>query len=320
MKNILYIITASKFLQYFTDFVIHKQQLGFTVNTYMIENIGNGTFNDIKSFLDGESDKVQDDYYVLLGGDMSIVPSDLVVYPSGCRGTDSSYALSHCGNWWRSVGRFPAMDENQIANMCKAAISYEKQRNFNYGDSLMAIAATVPNISAAEELFKMVGSSIKTLSEFYTDRNSIDQIIDRINGNVDEFINYMGHGASYAWKMRKLPSDTEFEEFTSDDIPEFNFKQPHVLSWACHTADILNIKCLGSKFLKKGTVSFWGACAVTWGGENRNMANTFWTNYIAANCPSHIGELYLTIYKQYWGSAQGCKRYMLLGDPTLQIK
>lgn len=295
--------------------------MGFTVNTYMVENIGNGTFNDIKSFLDGESDKIQDDYYVLLGGDMSIVPSDLVVYPiKGCRCTDSSYALSNNAMWWRSVGRFPAMDENQIDNMCKAAISYESSRNFNYGDSLMAIAATAPNISAAKKLVTLLRPSIRTLSEFYTDRNSIDEIIVRINANADEFINYMGHGESAAWQMRKFPSLDKFDYFTYDDIPEFKLKQPHVLSWACNTADISNIKCLGSKFLKKGAVSFWGACAITWGGENRNMANTFWTNYIAANCPSHIGELYLGIYKKYYKTTRGCKRYMLLGDPTLQIK
>lgn len=57
MTNILYIITPSLFLQYFTDFIIHKQTLGFQVNTYMLENIGSGNFDDIMSFLDAESEK-----------------------------------------------------------------------------------------------------------------------------------------------------------------------------------------------------------------------------------------------------------------------
>lgn len=146
MTNILYIITPSLFLQYFTDFIIHKQTLGFQVNTYMLENIGSGNFDDIMSFLDAESEKINDDYYVLLGGDIQHIPSDFVNYPKGFRYTDSSYARSRNRLHWRIIGRFPASDENQIRKMCATAISYESLP-IAYSDSLLMVAATIPNIT-----------------------------------------------------------------------------------------------------------------------------------------------------------------------------
>lgn len=320
MKNILYIITPSRFLQYFTEFIIHKQQLGFTVNTYMVENIGNGTFGDIKAFLDKESEKIQDDYYVLLGGNATLVPSDIVVYKTkGARYTDSSYSRSKDGAHWRSVGRFPANDENQIKNMCATAISYE-EHSISYLDSVTMIAATKGNIQKTKNISVGLKVQMASVTECYTDTEGRNEIIDHINANTDCFINYMGHGASDSWCLKILPSSI-FENITSDDIPKFVFRYPHILSWACNTADIGNIKCLGTQFLKNGAVSFWGACGITWGNENRQMAEDFWNAYKdTTNCPEHIGEIYLALYKRYSGTYKGCLRYMLLGDPTLKIK
>lgn len=320
MQNILYIITPSRFLQYFTEFIIHKQLLGFTVKTYMVENIGNGTFGDIKAFLDKESEKIQDDYYVLLGGNATLVPSDIVIYKTkGARYTDSSYSRSKDEAYWRSVGRFPANDENQIKNMCATAISYE-ERPISYLDSVTMIAATNGNIQKAQSISVGLKTKMRSINECYTDTVGQLDIINFIKANTDCFINYMGHGSSDGWSLRVLPS-SKFEKITSDDIPEFVFRYPNVLSWACNTADIGNIKCLGTQFLKKGAVSFWGACGITWGNENRQMAECFWNIYTdTTNCPEHIGEIYLTIYKRYSNTYRGCLRYMLLGDPTLKIK
>lgn len=322
MQNILYIITPSRFLQYFTEFIIHKQLLGFTVKTYMVENIGNGTFGDIKAFLDKESEKIQDDYYVLLGGNATLVPSDIVIYKTkGVGYTDSSYSRSKDGAYWRSVGRFPANDENQIKNMCATAISYEK-RPISYLDSVTMIAATKGNIQKAKDISVelKVQMQMASVTEYYTDTKGRDEIISHINTNTDSFINYMGHGASDSWCLKVSPS-LIFEILTSDDIPKFVNRYPHILSWACNTADIGNIECLGTQFLKKGAVSFWGACGITWGNENRQMAGDFWNTYKnATNCPEHIGEIYLALYKRYSATCKGCLRYMLLGDPTIKIK
>lgn len=320
MKNILYIITPSRFLQYFTEFIIHKQKLGFTVNVYMVENIGKGSFDDIKAFLDKESEKIRDDYYVLLGGNATLVPSDMILYKkNGVRNTDSSYSCSTNGLYWRSIGRFPANDERQIKNMCTTAMVYEEHQ-ISYLDNVMLVAATNPNINKAKTLSKNLKKQIASVTECYTNTEGRNEIIDHLKASISCFINYMGHGASDKWCLRVLPTP-EFEHITYDDIPEFICRYPHILSWACNTADIGNMKSLGSQFLKKGAVSFWGACGITWGGENRQMVDDFWSIYSDENkCPNHIGEIYLILYKRYFNSYKGCQRYMLLGDPTLKIK
>lgn len=320
MDNILYIITPSKFLQCFTDFIIHKQNINFAVSTYMLENIGNGTFDDIMTFLDAESERIHKDYYVLLGGNATLVPSDIVVYDKkGARYTDSSYARSRNGIYWRSVGRFPANDENQIKNMCKVAISYESQQ-ISYLDSVMMIGATNKNIIEAQYISANIKSKISSVTECYTNSIGRYDIIEQIEANSHCFINYMGHGSSDKWSLRSLPSSA-FEHITFDDIPELVFRSPHILSWACNTADIGNIHCFGNQFLKKGAVSFWGACGITYGNSNRVMARYLWNQYTDnTKCPNHIGELYLALYQEYLDIYKGCRRYMLLGDPTLKIR
>lgn len=322
MKNILYIITPSEFLQYFTDFIIHKQSLGFTVNTYMLENIGNGTFSDIKNFLDAESKKIEDDYFVLLGGDASLVPSDIIDSEYGKRNSDSSYYCSQDGSHWRSVGRFPASDGDQISQMCSTAILYDNNP-IAYKESLLMIAATKDNIEKTNKLSELLKQKISSVTTSCTNKEGLSEITDRIKADTSCFINYMGHGMSCAWNLRIYSGGkkVKLENFKSVDIPKFIFSPPHILSWACSTANIANPMCLGCCFMKKGAASFWGACAGTFGIANRSMAEHFWKIYTedGFQCPQHLGEIYLQIYKCH-NRLKGCKRYMLLGDPTLRIR
>lgn len=316
MKNILYIITPSRFLQYFTEFIIHKQQLGFTVNTYMVENIENGTFEDIKAFLDKESEKVQDDYYVILGGDGNLVPGKSILRKS-IRFKDSEYACNDSGQYWRSVGRLPASDEQEIEDMCNCAINYET--NFvSYLKSVLMIAATNNNIKESASIARKMHPIIQDINEQYTTTIGKFEILDSLRANIESFINYMGHGGSDKWTLRH--KGKFLENILSDSIPLMEYKPVHILSWACSTANIAHQKCIGKTFLLNGAVSFWGAYSETYGKSNRMMARCFWDIYMKNTCPKHIGEIYLAIQKTYNNKTKGGPKYMLLGDPTLKIR
>lgn len=160
------------------------------------------------------------------------------------------------------------------------------------------------------------------MTDCCTDTEGGAEVLERIQANTDCFINYMGHGGSCEWTLKILDKNSEYEieRIKSTNVPEMTFLSPHIISWACNTANIGSTGCLGSCFIKKGAVSFWGACAVTFGDENRRMASEFWKSYIAPQCPQHLGEIYLEIYKKFFDNTKGCKRYMLLGDPTLKIR
>lgn len=315
MKNILYIITTDNFRDCFQDFIIHKQRLGFTVKTSTVKNIGHGTYEDIKEFLNNESAKENDDYYVILGGDANFIPSEMVMPSVGknLRCSDYLYARSDVDDHWRSIGRFPANTENEITDMCNAAISYETDPNFKHGNSLLMIAATRDNITATNELESSLNGIFDSISVCRRmDDSDKEPIAQRIIASADQFINYMGHGGTNSW----------YGHFKSNRVPRYNSKHPHVLSWACSTANIQHtgfVDCLGSKFLKEGAVSFWGAYDKTYGDDNRRMVKEFWDIY-QNSCPDHIGDIYLEIYKKFYKYPIGCEKYMLLGDPTLKIK
>lgn len=326
MKNILYIITPLKFLKCFTDFIVHKESLGFTVKISTVESIGSGTYDDIKKFLDVESDKIQDNYYVLLGGDANSVPGFKGNYSGRQRTTDSGYALynSATKKYWRSIGRFPANNESELSVMCNTTIQYEVGHNYSYKNGLLMIAATNNNIYCSKNNIAPILSSsgFSNLSEFYTDSITKNDIITKIQGDKPGVINYMGHGQSDAWRLKisRVGKNPTIEYISSADVAQLGNKCSIIISWACSTANIDQGDSLGSSFLRNGAVSFWGACDISLGLGNRNMATLFWNNYIAAECPSHIGELYLKIYERYYEGTRGCLKYMLLGDPTLQIK
>lgn len=315
MKNILYIITPSQFLDCFTDFIIHKQSLGFIVNTYMVENIGNGTFNDIKAFLDGESEKIKDDYYVILGGNHKCIPSE--TNRKG-RYVDSSYAQTADKRYWRIVGRFPTDNEDEMRELCANAIRYE-EHFVSYKENLLMIAATKRNIDKAKTIAGALKTQFASVGEIYTNREGKQEVLDQLNANVSCFINYMGHGNSGAWALKLYGNGRRTESVKSTEIPQFTIPV-HILSWACSTANVKKNKCLGTEFLMKGAVSFWGACSLSYGGANRFMAEKFWDIYASSCCLQHLGEIYLQIYKDCLGVKKGCKQYMLLGDPTLKIR
>lgn len=315
MEKILYIITPSRLLGCFTEFIIHKRDLGFTVNTYMIENIGQGTFNDIKAFLDNETNKIQGEYYVLLGGNIKSVPTKVT---RGGLYLDAAYAVSSNPKQWRSIGRFPTNNENEMKAFCSAVIRYESQYVPNQ-DHLLMIAATNLNIAKSKLITAHIKKAKIGFSEMYTDQNSKMEIINQIHSNANSFINFMGHGSRDVWVLKVLQGAGTYEYIQYDDIPTFTPQPVHILSWACNTANLEMNDCLGITFLKKGALSFWGSCGVTWGEDNRNMADKFWHIYISDNRPQHLGEIYLKVYKQCT-KLEGWERYMLLGDPSLKIR
>lgn len=316
MDNILYIITPSKFLQCFTDFIIHKQNMKFTVNIYAVENIGKGTFDDIKNFLDAESERMQKEYYVILGGDAVQVPGKSEKDGDIIKCNDSAYACDNNNSYSRSIGRLPASCESEMTEMCTCAINYESHF-VSFRESVLMIGATNNNIDQSKSIAAGLRSIVQNINEQYTTTIGGSEILESLRANIESFVNYMGHGGSDKWTLHY---NGEFlENIISTSLPLMEYKPSHILSWACNTANITHPNCIGKRFLLNGAVSFWGAYRKTLGSCNRIMASYFWDEYKSDTCPEHIGEIYLSMCKKYKDIKKGI-RYMLLGAPTLKIR
>lgn len=319
IEKTLLIITSEALIQAFVDFIAHKQNQGFTVAIIAVETIGQ-TSTDIKSYIDSKYDDLKNPFYVLIGGNLTHVAGWLRMYPrSGARYPDAYYALKGT-QWICSIGRLPAADSDEMKKMCKAVKEYEQGHNFHYKSSLLTVTATQPNIDFLPGIASVLGhiaSVIGMDTHCYNKQN----IVDEISADRNEFINYMGHGKSNAWALKVFGSGSKctFEHLFSPDIPLLSKGNTHVLSWACNTANISHSSCFGTEFLKQGAISFWGAAAMTFGESNRAMAKRFWEIYTSTDCPQYIGNIYFQIVSECRDTDE-CVKYMLLGDPTLQIK
>ena len=195
--------------------------------------------------------------------------------------------------------------------MCDNIIAYESQK-INHATSFLEIATTQPNYNFMAQLINNLNISKKMFL------NNIDKISTELKNVIIkelpqyEMVCYNGHGGSDTWNLKSgiFYQDT--------DIPLLN-KHPHILSWACNTCNIVKANNLGVSFIKKGAISFLGACCKTFGEDNRKMNRTILQEYTSENCPETLGELYFNTISKYAKSRESLK-YMLLGDPTLKIK
>lgn len=311
MKNNLIIITTGTFKDTFTKFISHKVRLGFNVRTVCVEIIGND-YASIQTFIRNEYSRVSEPYFILLGGSLNHVAGFPIPANAGkIRFADFMYAEPTSGNLTCTVGRFPAENIAELETMCNTAINHKPK----YKDIPLIIAATRPNIDFSDKLCDTSRVYIKTIG---TGKVEIRTELSKEYG----FVNYLGHGDSDGWCLKILSgARPKVERLKYNEIPILAKKNGHILSWACNTADLSHANCFGKAFIMNGAVTFWGACAVTWGEGNRNMAKDFWDIY-NNNCPNSLGELYYQIinkHSQHAGN-RGAMRYMLLGDPTLPLK
>lgn len=324
MEKTLRIITSERYAMSFVDFINHKMKLGFSVPIIFVESFGNDPLKIKEYVIDKYHENGNQPYYLLLGGGSGIVPSFQVDYPSSKkRNRDGNYAViikdkkeefydnPTIVKWICSVGRLPGNNEVEIKAMCDNIIAYESQK-INHAASFLEIATTQPNHNFMAQLINNLNISRKTLLN-NIGRTSAELKSMMINELQQyEMFCYNGHGGSDNWNLK---SNTFYQD---TDIPLLN-KYPHILSWACNTCNIADANNLGVSFIKKGAISFLGACCKTYGCDNRKMCRNILQEYTSKNCPETLGELYFNTLSKYKESRESLK-YMLLGDPTIKIK
>lgn len=324
MENILLIITSENFSDSFAELISYKMDAGFNTPIIFVKDSPKVSAEEIKSHIlrmyQGEANKKP--FYVLLGGDLNIIPAYKVKYDkSGERYRDSSYAAVFKGEngeteiapdvdyWMCSIGRLPGNASDEIREMCKKIIDYEENLTNRQPSSLLAIASTEPNTEFLSKLVPNLNFPQKNLL-MANDYKDFEAFRNDITDNLVKYkiITYNGHGSSSAWNIKG--------QF--DNVPELTLT-PHVMSWACNTANISEQNNFGVKTIKSGAASFWGACAMTYGKDNRTMCEEVLKTYVGASCPQTIGELYFQVISDYPECREALK-YMLLGDPTLKIR
>ena len=323
MDKTLRIITSERCAMSFVDFITHKTNLGFSVPIVFVEALGNDPLK-IKEYIVNKYHESNDQpYYLLLGGDLNIIPSFQVNYPSsGKRNRDGNYAViindknkefdvdPPIGKLICSWGRLPGCNAAEIKSMCDNIIAYESQKN--HIASFLGIATTNDNCNFMNQIINSLSIPQKMFL------NNIASLPSRLKGEITtqlqqySVICYNGHGGSNNWNLK---SNVYYKH---TDIPDLN-NHPHILSWACNTNNISQNDNLGVSFIKKRAISFLGACCKTYGNDNRIMCQNILQEYINANCPETLGELYFNTLSTHTKSRESIK-YMLLGDPTLKIR
>lgn len=316
MDRQLIIITSENLAESFVDFISHKMKSGFDVPIIFVEAL-NKNPDKIKEYIKNKYAETKKPFYVLLGGDLAHVPALEEIYrTSGKRYPDNKYAIADDNKTWMcSIGRLPGKNFNEMKGLCDRIVNYENIKDFQYKSSMLTIAATDPNTVFLSGLIPQLKGipNIKYLKkeDYKTDLGNFKNTIQSNLPNY-KIINYNGHGHSDDWNLDSGLS------LLCTDLPSFNIA-PHVLSWACSTANISCLDNFGVNFIQKGAISFLGACAMTLGASNRDMCKAILCEYIKDTCPDTLGELYFRVLSKY-GSIEESMKYMLLGDPTLKVR
>ena len=320
----LLIITPANFTSTLSDFISHKQSLGFTVDVATLDDTGH-TKDEIKSYIQTKYDNVDTrPDFVILVGDTAIIP-EYVGNTTNNPHTDLYYSTLAGNDYFPDVylGRISVNNEQELQNALKKIIDMDsrigglpKKACFITADDNYQITEGTHNYVIAN-YFKPDGYACdKLYAETYG--VSVSEISDTINEGRN-FVVYSGHGNYNEWSI------TYSIRYRQSDIRNLtNTVYPFVLSFACLTGRYEYTECFGETWLRAehGACAFWGSSVYSYWDEDDVLERMVFKSMFVDNMnqigPMFVeGKIYLYQFYNGTGSTERYfQQYNLFGDPS----
>lgn len=262
-----------------------------------------------------EEDEKKSIGYVMLGGDISAIPTHK---DSGGFASDSYYCTKGISSAPQfALGRFPAKNKQELLEQCDIASYYD--RYFNKKIRNTAVFTTY-NRKAYEQCKEEIAGKLSAGSDFhvnkcYDGKCTKKELIDAINAGAG-FVNYRGHGNDTKWESKIGLSTT--------DVPGLDVKRntPIVFSIACNNNNLYNPDCFGAAWIRNSkAVAFLGASYPSYTTINHYFDKYIW-EAIQDQKLTVVGDIYvwatLKLFQNHKQLAAdiNIREYLLLGDVT----
>ncbi len=322
------IVVNSQMKTFLNDFIDLKKKEGFLVDILLLDTIGS-TKEEIKNgILNVYNNSSVMLEYVLLVGDVDIIPN-YVGTEQDNPSTDLYYSTLSDSDFLPDVGigRFPVQDTTSLKGMLEKNIKYQYSlfENTNYWTKkayfMASDDANFHQVAESTHLYvmnKLKNISVETDSLFYY-YNSGTPVSTAIN-NGRALAIYSGHGDVTLWAGPSF-SNSDILSLTNGDM------LPFVSSFACLTGNYAySDDCFGETWVKKidgGSISFLGSSVYSYWDEDDIMERGFFDYYVDSNY-TNISELVylskLSVLNVFPSTGKRYfEQYNLFGDPSLEF-
>jgi len=327
------IITDDQFVDEITPLAEWKRAKGLGTKIVKMSTVGSSDA-DIRDYISNAYHHwATRPSWVLLVGDVELVPTHLYTHGGGSCASDLYYATVDGDDFLPdlAVGRFPAKTEADVIGMVAKTIGYEKTPVTSPDEWYSRVS-----LVSDEGYFENTSNWIHT---FLTDRGyEVDRfyrstgtatktnIADAANeGRI--ILNYRGHGGVTGWATG---------DFRNADVLNLNNNGmlPSIITPTCQTGwfDHATSDCFGEAWLKaggsagqSGAVAFWGSSRNSYGGYNDELAKGVYKAAFNDGIGSFgdiTNQAKLYMFDVYGTSSTAQLEFNLfnvLGDPELNV-
>ncbi len=322
------IITPSNYVDALSDFITHKQGMGYEVDVFTLEDTGT-TKEEIQDFIKQRYAQIatRPDFLILVG-DVDAIPA------FRCSTTDNPYTDLYYttvdgDDYFPDIacGRFSVSSVEELTNIINKTIfteenigSFENNALFITADDNYQITEGTHNYVIGE-YFEPAGYKCEKIYD-HTTGASTNQIANSINeGKI--FVIYSGHGSPSEWYLDYGVT------FTITDVKTLlnNTVYPFVYSFACQTGEYENSECFAEAWTRvsHGATTFWGSSVFSYWDEDDILERKvfkamFEDNVYQVGPMFNTGKIYLYNYYNGGGSTMRYfQQYNLFGDPSVYV-
>ena len=323
------IITPSSYVDSLSDFVNHKQNLGYIVDVFTLDDTGT-TKEEIQDFIKQRYAQIttRPDFLILVG-DVDVIPAFRCSTADNPY-TDLYYTTVDGDDYFPDIacGRFSVSSVAQLTNIINKTIFTEENVGGLEDNALFMTADDNYQITEGthnyviEKYFEPNGYTCEKIYD-HTTGASTNQIADSINeGKI--FVVYSGHGSPSSWFFDYSVSFTSYNVKTLLE----NTIYPFVYSFACQTGEYEYSECFAETWIRvsHGATTFWGSSVYSYWDEDdileRKVFKAMFEDNIYQVGPMfNTGKIYLYNYYNGGGSTKRYfQQYNLFGDPSVYVK
>ncbi len=319
------IITAPEFESDLSDFVAHKESLGYAV-TVVTTTVTGTTTSAIKSYLqEMYNDLETRPEFVLLVGDTNKIPAWTSTQADNPR-NDLYYSTLDGADYFPDVflGRFSISNSQELHNIISKTIDTESH--------LADLPKKVLFMASNDHYTVTEGTHNYVDSQYFTpDGYEVTKLYNRLNPGTaatsnainggERFAIYSGHGDWNMWADGPVFYEDNVRALTNDIYP-------FVFSFACLTGKYELSECFGETWIRveKGGTTFWGSSVYSYWDEDdvleKGVFKAAFADGLDQICPMFdAGKM--ALYDHYAGggsSKRYFEQYNLLGDPSVYTK
>ncbi len=319
------IITAPGFESGLSDFVAHKESLGYAV-TVVTTAVTGTTTDAIKTYLQGMYDNLETrPEFLLLVGDTNKIPAWTSTQADSPR-NDLYYGTLDGTDYFPDVfvGRFSVSSADELQNIIAKTI---------YTESHLAELPKKVLFMASSDHFQITEGTHNYVDTNYFGPAGYDatKLYNRLNPGTsattsainggERYAVYSGHGDWNQWADGPV--------FYEDNVRALtNSVYPFVFSFACLTGKYESSECFGETWIRvaNGGTTFWGSSVYSYWDEDdvleKGVFKAAFTDGLDQICPMfNAGKM--ALYNHYAGggsSKRYFEQYNLMGDPSVYTK